>query len=96
MSGNEATEYDPQAMSPRNINNKYMRVSKRTVRVAPPPGKDVGVPKPRTCARCKILKVKCEYQPETYPCKRCFNGEHECVIPERKKRRTLKAPESPR
>ncbi|KAJ7127063.1 hypothetical protein C8R44DRAFT_593328, partial [Mycena epipterygia] len=40
------------------------------------------------CARCKNLKVKCEFKTETDPCKRCFNGGHDCVTPGRKKRRT--------
>ncbi|KAG5642433.1 hypothetical protein DXG03_002807 [Asterophora parasitica] len=40
------------------------------------------------CARCKNLKVKCEFKTETDPCKRCLNGGHECMIPGRKKRRT--------
>ncbi|KAF9525684.1 hypothetical protein CPB83DRAFT_896852 [Crepidotus variabilis] len=41
----------------------------------------------RACARCKNLKVKCEAKTETEPCKRCFNGGHECVIPGRKIRK---------
>lgn len=40
------------------------------------------------CARCKNLKVRCEFKTDTDPCKRCLNGGHECVIPGRKKRRT--------
>ncbi|KAJ7363984.1 hypothetical protein DFH08DRAFT_930081 [Mycena albidolilacea] len=43
---------------------------------------------PGACARCKNLKVKCEFKTETDPCKRCFNGGHDCVTPGRKKRRT--------
>ncbi|KAJ7745733.1 hypothetical protein B0H16DRAFT_971806 [Mycena metata] len=43
---------------------------------------------PGACARCKKLKVKCEFKIETDPCKRCFNGGHDCVTPGRKKRRT--------
>ncbi|KAJ7052617.1 hypothetical protein C8F01DRAFT_1261749 [Mycena amicta] len=43
---------------------------------------------PGACARCKNLKVKCEFKTDTDPCKRCFNGGHECVTPGRKKRRT--------
>ncbi|PPR05790.1 hypothetical protein CVT24_006845 [Panaeolus cyanescens] len=42
----------------------------------------------RACQRCKNLKVKCEAKTETDPCKRCFNGGHECVVPGRKVRRT--------
>ncbi|CAA7267126.1 unnamed protein product [Cyclocybe aegerita] len=42
----------------------------------------------RACARCKNLKVRCEAKTDTEPCKRCFNGGHECVIPGRKIRRT--------
>ncbi|KAF5367470.1 hypothetical protein D9758_003782 [Tetrapyrgos nigripes] len=44
--------------------------------------------KPGACARCKSLKVRCEFKTDTDPCKRCLNGGHECVIPGRKKRRT--------
>ncbi|KAF5375594.1 hypothetical protein D9757_008502 [Collybiopsis confluens] len=40
------------------------------------------------CARCKNLKVRCEFKTDTDPCKRCLNGGHECIIPGRKKRRT--------
>ncbi|KAJ7650362.1 hypothetical protein FB45DRAFT_16338 [Roridomyces roridus] len=43
---------------------------------------------PGACARCKNLKVKCEFKTETDPCKRCFNGGHDCVTPGRKKRKT--------
>ncbi|PPQ69168.1 hypothetical protein CVT26_003542 [Gymnopilus dilepis] len=42
----------------------------------------------RACQRCKNLKVRCEAKTETEPCKRCFNGGHECIIPGRKIRRT--------
>ncbi|KAI0787822.1 hypothetical protein C8Q74DRAFT_1315611 [Fomes fomentarius] len=45
-------------------------------------------PKPLgACARCKGLKVKCEFKTDPDVCKRCLNGGHECVIPGRKKRR---------
>ncbi|KAE9407827.1 hypothetical protein BT96DRAFT_85827 [Gymnopus androsaceus JB14] len=44
--------------------------------------------KPGACARCKNLKVRCEFKTDTDPCKRCLNGGHECVIPGQKKRRT--------
>lgn len=43
--------------------------------------------KPRACARCKNLKVRCEFKTDTDPCKRCLNGGHECIIPGKKKRR---------
>ncbi|KAI0091326.1 hypothetical protein BDY19DRAFT_886393 [Irpex rosettiformis] len=39
------------------------------------------------CERCKGLKVKCEFKPGFDVCKRCSNGNHECKIPGRKKRR---------
>ncbi|KAI0784236.1 hypothetical protein C8Q75DRAFT_736365 [Abortiporus biennis] len=39
------------------------------------------------CARCKGLKVKCEFKTDPDTCKRCLNGGHECIIPGRKKRR---------
>ncbi|CDO74907.1 hypothetical protein BN946_scf184988.g14 [Trametes cinnabarina] len=42
---------------------------------------------PGACARCKALKVKCEFKTNPEICKRCLNGGHECVIPGRKKRR---------
>ncbi|RDB26065.1 Protein priB [Hypsizygus marmoreus] len=44
--------------------------------------------KPGACARCKNLKVKCEFKTDTDPCKRCLNAGQPCVIPGRKKRRT--------
>lgn len=50
--------------------------------------KDNQKAKPGACARCKNLKVRCEFKTDTDPCKRCLNGGHECVIPGRKKRRT--------
>ncbi|KAF7371075.1 hypothetical protein MSAN_00741800 [Mycena sanguinolenta] len=43
---------------------------------------------PGACARCKQLKVKCEFETGTIPCKRCTNGGHDCVIPGRNKRGT--------
>lgn len=43
---------------------------------------------PGACARCKGLKVRCEFRTDTDPCKRCLNGGHDCVVPGRKKRRT--------
>jgi hypothetical protein len=66
------------------------------------PGIDVGMehegnagdnkdakPKPLgACARCKLLKVKCEFKTMEDPCKRCMNAGKECFIPGRKKRRT--------
>ncbi|KAJ7153989.1 hypothetical protein C8R43DRAFT_443958 [Mycena crocata] len=53
-----------------------------------------GVVKPSgACARCKTLKVKCEFVTganggEADSCKRCANGGHECVVPGRKKRKS--------
>ncbi|KAF8625539.1 hypothetical protein AX15_005306 [Amanita polypyramis BW_CC] len=43
--------------------------------------------RPGACSRCKTLKVKCEFKADTDSCKRCLNGNHECIIPGRKKRR---------
>lgn len=40
------------------------------------------------CARCKGLKVKCEFRTDTEPCRRCLNAGAICQIPGRKKRRT--------
>ncbi|THH27370.1 hypothetical protein EUX98_g6816 [Antrodiella citrinella] len=39
------------------------------------------------CARCKGLKVRCEFKTDPDTCKRCLAGNHECIIPGRKKRR---------
>ncbi|GLB41527.1 putative fungal specific transcription factor [Lyophyllum shimeji] len=39
------------------------------------------------CARCKKLKVRCQFETYTDPCKRCLNGGHDCIIPNRKSRR---------
>ncbi|KAI0926056.1 hypothetical protein AcV5_008620 [Taiwanofungus camphoratus] len=47
-------------------------------------------PKPKpagACARCKGLKVRCEFVGDADTCRRCANGGHDCVIPGRKKRR---------
>ncbi|KXN91714.1 Protein priB [Leucoagaricus sp. SymC.cos] len=44
------------------------------------------------CARCKNLKVKCEFITDPDTCKRCLNGGHECIIPGRKKRRVPPVP----
>ncbi|KAI0043237.1 hypothetical protein FA95DRAFT_1563508 [Auriscalpium vulgare] len=41
----------------------------------------------RACARCKGLKVRCEFRDDQETCERCIKGSHECVIPGRKKRR---------
>ncbi|CAL1716294.1 unnamed protein product [Somion occarium] len=42
---------------------------------------------PGACARCKGLKVRCEFKTDPDTCKRCLNAGAECVIPGRKKRR---------
>ncbi|KAI0058645.1 hypothetical protein BV25DRAFT_1829880 [Artomyces pyxidatus] len=41
----------------------------------------------RACARCKGLKVRCEFKDDQDICERCTKGGHDCVIPGRKKRR---------
>ncbi|KAG1726257.1 kinase-like domain-containing protein [Suillus paluster] len=41
------------------------------------------------CARCKSLKVRCEFRGDNDTCKRCTGAAQECVIPGRKPRRTL-------
>ncbi|KAF5359499.1 hypothetical protein D9756_003353 [Leucocoprinus leucothites] len=51
------------------------------------PEKEGGKKHGGACARCKNLKVKCEFVTDPDTCKRCLNGGHECVIPGRKKRR---------
>ncbi|KAF8896253.1 hypothetical protein BD779DRAFT_1433309 [Infundibulicybe gibba] len=43
---------------------------------------------PGACLRCKNLKVRCEFETETDPCKRCLKGGSDCIIPGRKKRKT--------
>ncbi|KAG9314918.1 hypothetical protein JVU11DRAFT_4026 [Chiua virens] len=40
------------------------------------------------CARCKSLKVRCEFINDNDTCKRCTSAGQECVIPGRKPRRT--------
>ncbi|KAH0832961.1 hypothetical protein J3R83DRAFT_11937 [Lanmaoa asiatica] len=40
------------------------------------------------CARCKSLKVRCEFRVDRDTCKRCTSAGQECVIPGRKPRRT--------
>lgn len=46
-------------------------------------------PKPTgACARCKSLKVRCEFRGDNDTCKRCIGAGQECVIPGRKPRRT--------
>ncbi|KAG0702772.1 hypothetical protein DFH29DRAFT_919637 [Suillus ampliporus] len=41
------------------------------------------------CARCKSLKVRCEFSKHgNNTCKRCTGAGQQCVIPERKPRRT--------
>ncbi|KAG1733649.1 uncharacterized protein EDB91DRAFT_1300017 [Suillus paluster] len=46
-------------------------------------------PKPSgACARCKSLKVRCEFRGDNDTCKRCTGAAQECVIPGRKPRRT--------
>lgn len=51
------------------------------------PKEDINRAKSGACARCKNLKVKCEFREDSDTCRRCSNGGHECVIPGRKKRR---------
>lgn len=40
------------------------------------------------CARCKSLKVRCEFRGDNDTCKRCTGAGQDCVIPGRKPRRT--------
>ncbi|OJA09448.1 hypothetical protein AZE42_02630 [Rhizopogon vesiculosus] len=48
-----------------------------------------GKPRPTgACARCKSLKVRCEFRGDNDICKRCTTAGQECVIPGRKPRRT--------
>ncbi|KAH9929980.1 uncharacterized protein B0H18DRAFT_1117054 [Fomitopsis serialis] len=45
-------------------------------------------PKPLgACARCKGLKVRCVFSRDSDVCERCTKGNHDCIIPGRKKRR---------
>ncbi|KAF9223844.1 hypothetical protein BS17DRAFT_121764 [Gyrodon lividus] len=49
---------------------------------------DVARPKPTgACARCKSLKVRCEFRGDSDTCRRCTSAVQECVIPGRKPRR---------
>ncbi|KAI0321788.1 hypothetical protein OF83DRAFT_189903 [Amylostereum chailletii] len=41
----------------------------------------------RACARCKNLKVRCQFKDDQESCVRCLKGSHECLIPGRKIRR---------
>ncbi|KAG6374465.1 hypothetical protein JVT61DRAFT_4508 [Boletus reticuloceps] len=53
---------------------------------APAPAQD----RPKSagaCARCKSLKVRCEFRDDSDTCKRCTSAGQECVIPGRKPRR---------
>ncbi|KAG0702771.1 hypothetical protein DFH29DRAFT_1079268, partial [Suillus ampliporus] len=43
---------------------------------------------PGACARCKSLKVRCEFRGDDDICKRCIGAGQECVIPGRTPRRT--------
>ncbi|KAH7907013.1 hypothetical protein BJ138DRAFT_1070829 [Hygrophoropsis aurantiaca] len=48
-----------------------------------------GRPRPSgACARCKSLKVRCEFKGDPDTCKRCINAGQDCHIPGRKPRRT--------
>ncbi|KAG6865902.1 hypothetical protein C0991_010735 [Blastosporella zonata] len=75
---------DPRSKRPRNQDESRDDEQDADVSDA----KDAAKSKPGACSRCKNLKVKCEFQTDTDPCKRCLNGGHKCVIPGRKKRRT--------
>ncbi|KIJ67097.1 hypothetical protein HYDPIDRAFT_109103 [Hydnomerulius pinastri MD-312] len=44
-------------------------------------------PKAGACARCKSLKVRCEFRGDGDTCRRCTGAGQECVIPGRKPRR---------
>ena len=60
---------------------------------APPPPAEVGfnndTKRPRACEACRGLKVRCEPDPGTGPCKRCKKANRNCVItaPSRKRQK---------
>ena len=60
---------------------------------APPPSAEVGfnndTKRPRACEACRGLKVRCEPDPGTGPCKRCRKANRKCVItaPSRKRQK---------
>lgn len=61
----------------------------RTVMPDPHELQEASKPKPTgACARCKSLKVRCEFRGDNDTCKRCTGAGQECVIPGRKPRRT--------
>ena len=41
----------------------------------------------RACARCKSLKVRCQFKRDADTCERCLRAAHECVIPGKKQRK---------
>ena len=59
----------------------------------PPPSAEVGfnndTKRPRACEACRGLKVRCEPDPGTGPCKRCRKANRKCVItaPSRKRQK---------
>ena len=59
----------------------------------PPPSAEVGsnndTKRPRACEACRGLKVRCEPDPGTGPCKRCRKANRNCVItaPSRKRQK---------
>ncbi|KAJ6476149.1 kinase-like domain-containing protein [Mycena sanguinolenta] len=94
MTSSESSQplyYPPRPAAPTDITQaKRQRISEPVIANNEPIDDKNGELKkgPKSCARCKNLKVKCEFKTETDPCKRCFNGGHDCVTPGRKKRRT--------
>ena len=60
---------------------------------APPPSAEAGfnndTKRPRACEACRGLKVRCEPDPGTGPCKRCRKANRNCVItaPSRKRQK---------
>lgn len=60
---------------------------------APPPSAEVGfnndTKRPRACEACRGLKVRCDPDPGTGPCKRCRKANRNCVItaPSRKRQK---------
>ncbi|GLB40175.1 putative fungal specific transcription factor [Lyophyllum shimeji] len=75
---------DPRAKRTRNQTHDNSKEDEPDA----PDAKETAKAKAGACARCKNLKVRCEFKTDTDPCKRCLNGGHDCIIPGRKKRRT--------
>ncbi|KAK2460891.1 hypothetical protein APHAL10511_007361 [Amanita phalloides] len=84
---NQSFSYQPVNASEAGLKAKRQRSQYDEQDVEPLEHKEGVKPRPGACSRCKALKVKCEFKTDRDSCKRCHAGNHECVIPGRKKRR---------